>query len=151
MRLNGTGGHPAVKLARTALCTAIVFVATFFIKIPIPLGYANLGNGMILLISVFFGPGVGAAAGGVGSALALCGAIADRHVKRLRTLAAVIAATAEMIFGYFVGGSVLYGSVYTGALQIPGLSIEGLVGIAVFFIAGLALERAGVMDRINRS
>ena len=172
MRLNEKRGHPAVRLARTALCTAIVFVATFFIKIPIPLGYANLGNGMILLISVFFGPGVGAVAGGVGSALAdlvsfpgwtiptliikalmgaLCGAVADRRVKSLRTLAAVIAASAEMIFGYFAGGSILYGSIYTGTLQIPGLSVEALVGIAVFFIAGAALERAGVTARINKS
>lgn len=57
------------QLTRAALGVALVCVATSIIKFPIPLGYAHLGNCMILLFGVYCDPWVGAFAGGVGSAL----------------------------------------------------------------------------------
>ena len=40
------------------------------IQIPIPLGYAHLGDSVILITAYLFGPVVGALAGGIGSAMA---------------------------------------------------------------------------------
>ena len=159
----------AKKITIYALAIALVCVSTMVIQIPIPLGYMHLGNTLILLCAFLFGPRVGLAAGGIGSALAdlltgfafwapwtlvikglmgfAIGFIANResgHAKMLRVSTAIASAVGIliMIFGYFIAGSIIYGSVYTGALQIPGLSIEGAIGIALFYGLGLALEKA---------
>ncbi|MCD7866746.1 MAG: ECF transporter S component [Clostridiales bacterium] len=154
-----------------ALLIALVCVSTIAIQIPIPLGYMHLGNMCILLAGAMFGPVSGLLAGGIGSALAdlltgytqwvlptliikgimgwTIGAIACRggrimHIRSARTFIAGVAGIAIMIFGYFIGGSILYGSIYTGATQIPGLTLEGVLGILLFYAVGFALEKAKV-------
>lgn len=161
----------SATIALNALCITLVFLGTRVLQFPIPLGYAHLGNALILLVAVYYGPKTGAIAGGLGSALAdltsypawtlptlvikslmglLCALIAGAPKERgprwrqPRVLLACLTATAEMIFGYFATGSALYGSVATGALQIPGLTAEGIVGIVLFYAIGVALERARV-------
>ena len=58
------------KIALCALFTALIFVATYFIAIPMPaIGYINLGDAFILIASLVLGP-IGAICAGVGSALA---------------------------------------------------------------------------------
>ena len=42
------------ELTLTAVMMALVFVVTRFIQIPIPLGYFNIGNTVILLATVSF-------------------------------------------------------------------------------------------------
>lgn len=163
------------RLTAAALGTALVCICTRVFQFPIPLGYAHLGNCMILLFAVYFDPFVGACAGGVGSALAdllsfpawtlptliikcLMGGVAsviakkreDRaSVKSLRTFLAVTAAIVIMVAGYFLAGTVLYGSVITGATQIPGLVAEGVVGIVLFYVIAAALEKAGVLEKFG--
>ena len=51
----------------TAVCMALTCIATMLIQIPIPLGYAHLGDSVILITAYLFGPVVGALAGGIGS------------------------------------------------------------------------------------
>lgn len=60
------------NLAVTAVFTALVCVATmiFSIYIPATKGFFNIGESMVFLSALFFGPFVGAFAGGVGAALA---------------------------------------------------------------------------------
>lgn len=70
-------------------------------------------------------------------------------VRSVRTLLAVIAGIVVMIVGYFIGGSILYGSVITGATQIPGLTAEGIVGIILFYVIAAALEAAGVTKKVT--
>ena len=85
----------------------------------------------------------------------LCGLIAGKarsgrpRVRQWRVLFAGLAAVAEMVFGYFTAGSVLYGSVATGLTQVPGLAMEGAVGIVLFYLLGAALERTGVLKRVK--
>jgi uncharacterized membrane protein len=59
-------------LAATAVFIALAFVVTRYTVIPIPQtkGYFNLGEVVIYIAALIFGPAVGAVAGGVGSALA---------------------------------------------------------------------------------
>lgn len=162
----------AAAIALNALCITLVFVGTRVLQFPIPLGYAHLGNALILLVAVYYGPKTGAIAGGLGSALAdltsypawtlptlvikslmglLCALIAGAPKERgprwrqPRVFFACLAAVAEMVFGYFAAGSFLYGSVAAGALQIPGLTAEGIVGIVLFYAVGVALERTRVL------
>jgi uncharacterized membrane protein len=68
----GRGRMNARQLTTAALTTALVTVATLVIRVPVPAtqGYINLGETMIYLTALLLGPGFGAVAGAVGSALA---------------------------------------------------------------------------------
>ena len=146
-----------------ALAIALVCLSTMFLQFPIPLGYAHLGNCFILISGVFFGPVTGLLAGGIGSALSdlLTGyaqwIIPTLIIKgitvnmfKIRTAAASIVGIIIMVVGYFIGGSILYGSIYTGATQIPGLVMEGIVGIVLFYVIGSALQAAHLPKYIQR-
>ncbi|HEX2944780.1 MAG TPA: ECF transporter S component [Clostridia bacterium] len=60
------------KLVLGGLFIALVFLATYFTRIPTPLpgGYFTLGDAVIMLAAVFIGPFGGMIAGGIGSAFA---------------------------------------------------------------------------------
>lgn len=60
------------KLAMNGLMIALVFLATYFTRIPtfLPGGYFNLGDAVIMLAAAFLGPVGGLIAGAVGSAFA---------------------------------------------------------------------------------
>src|SRR5438046_10745147 len=66
-------GHrtPVVTITVTAVFTALVFLSTYLFQIPIlaTQGYFNLGDIMIFITSLTFGPTVGGFAGGMGSLL----------------------------------------------------------------------------------
>nr|MDO8114284.1 ECF transporter S component [Candidatus Sigynarchaeota archaeon] len=59
-------------IAITATFTALTFVATYFLQISLPIsgGYFNLGEVVIYITALAFGPWIGAFAGGIGSMLA---------------------------------------------------------------------------------
>ena len=162
------------RLTIAALGVALVCICTRVFQFPIPLGYAHLGNCMILLFAVYFDPFIGACAGGLGSALAdllsypewalstliikslmgLAAAVVAKKkgematFKSVRAFLAVLAAIVIMVVGYFIAGSILYGSIATGATQIPGLVTEGIVGIILFYVIAAALEASGVMKKL---
>lgn len=60
------------KLAMNGLMIALVFLTTYFTRIPTPLpgGYFNLGDAVIMLAAAFLGPIGGLIAGSIGSAFA---------------------------------------------------------------------------------
>jgi uncharacterized membrane protein len=62
----------AFTLAVTSVFTAFVCIATmmFSVYVPATRGFFNVGESMVFLSALLFGPAVGAFAGGVGSALA---------------------------------------------------------------------------------
>jgi uncharacterized membrane protein len=127
----------ARDLALVALFMALVAVATMIVRVPIPQtnGYMNLGDSMVLLSGIFFGPSLGFMAGGIGSALAdilggypqwalwtlvikgveamLMGfAVRAAKIEITRiTLSIVlcfIVSTAWMVLGYFIAETIMY-------------------------------------------
>jgi uncharacterized membrane protein len=125
------------QLALVALFMALVAVATMIVRIPIPQtnGYMNLGDSMVLLSGIFFGPSLGFMAGGIGSALAdifggyyqwapwtlfikgieaMLMGLCVKHLKintqriTLFIIACFIVATAWMVFGYYVTEVFMY-------------------------------------------
>jgi len=60
------------KLTTTALFMALTCISTMIIKLPTPGtgGYVHLGDAFVILSGILLGPVYGAAAGGIGSALA---------------------------------------------------------------------------------
>lgn len=44
--------HPAARLCAAAVSAALVFTATAFFQVPIPLGYAHLGDAVIFMTAL---------------------------------------------------------------------------------------------------
>ena len=60
-----------VEISIWATMAALVCIATLIIRIPNPMGgYFNIGDVMIFVSALTFGPIVGGVAGGIGSSLA---------------------------------------------------------------------------------
>ena len=114
------------KLTYTAMFTALVFLATRFLAFPGPLppGYINLGDCVIIICAVLMGSASAGFAGAVGSAIAditypggiifapftfivkgLVGVIAGLIAKKSSVLSIIIAAVVGglvMVGGYFL-------------------------------------------------
>lgn len=58
------------RIAFSAIFCALIFVATAFIKVPVAIGYFNLGDAFLLISAVCCGPFGGAIGGMIGCALA---------------------------------------------------------------------------------
>ena len=141
-----------------AVMSALVATGTLIVRIPNPMGgYFNVGDVMIFVAALTFGPLVGCVAGGIGSAIAdiigfplfavptlvikgLEGLIAGLIMNKkniYRDVLAVVAAGAQMIIGYFLVEVYLWG--VGGALaEVPGniakIVLGGLIGIPVALI-----------------
>ena len=63
---------PSIIIAITGVMTALVTIATlsFQIYIPATFGYFNIGESLVYITALLFGPYIGAFAGGVGSMMA---------------------------------------------------------------------------------
>ena len=130
--------HQTKELALNGLLIALVTVATYLIRIPIPAtqGYINAGDSMIFLTGVVFGPQAALFAGGLGSALAdllagyvqyapitlivkglegwIVGKIAFGAAKReglkIKDIIAILVGGVVMITGYYIGEAILFKS-----------------------------------------
>ncbi len=149
---------------------AFVFLMTVVPRIPIPLGYAHLGDAAIFLVVFYVGRREGIFAGCLGSALAdLIGGFPlwilptllikflmaetfwrltpHRKNLSLRSIplaVALLLACIVMAIGYTLFGALLYGSLAVGLTSLPGLLIEGIINMVLFYIATAALDHAGL-------
>lgn len=155
----------------TAVMAALICIMTMVVQIPIPLGYAHLGDAFILLTVLFVGKRSGIWAGGIGSALAdlLTGyaywAIPTFIIKSLmawgtgkiaykkdntctlfsvRSVIACVVGMAWMVIGYTAAGAVLYGSIAAGLSSAPGLAVKGVLNLAVCYGVGALFEKAKI-------
>ena len=148
-------------MIQTALCIALVFVATLFLNIKLPIaangGLVHLGTAMLFITSILFGPKKGAITGAVGMALFdvisgwtlwapftfltrglqgyLVGKIAWSGNRRGKSLLfnilALILSVPFMLAGYYLCERVLYGSWILPAASIPGNLVQNVIGIIV--------------------
>lgn len=156
------------ELCLAALLTALVFVMTYVPKIPIPLGYAHLGNAAVFLGVILMDRHKGAIAGAIGSALAdmiggfaiwilptllikyimalIFGSLCTRNTQGCfsftgRSIIALIAACIWMVAAYTLFGAFLYGSLKAGLSSTPGLAMEGLLNSIVFLVFARTLRK----------
>ena len=61
-------------------------------------------------------------------------------LNSLRTLIATSLGIVIMIAGYTIFGAILYGSIASGIAQVPGLTLEGVLGMVLFYLVAFALE-----------
>lgn len=144
-----------IKISLWVVMAALVCVATLIIRIPNPMGgYFNVGDVMVFVSALTFGPIVGGVAGGIGSSLAdligfpefviptllikglegfLAGLITNKK-SIFRDILAVTVAGVEMIAGYFMVEIYLWG-IGGALLEVPinigQIVIGGLVGIPI--------------------
>lgn len=139
------------RLTYYGLFAALIFVATYFLKIILPIGYIHLGDGMILAGAVLLGPSAWLPAA-LGSALAdlllgysayilptflikgLVAFLAGLFLSRIRSIGSSILVFVLveilMVAGYFITEMFLYG--FAGALPqlVPNL-LQGASGVVV--------------------
>lgn len=154
------------QLTLTAMMTAFVFAATFVPKIPIPPGYAHLGDAAIFLAVMFGGRRVGILSGVIGSALAdflggfpiwivptifIKAAMAETfwRLRGKNFLLGLIAAGLVMAAGYTLAGAFLYDSLSAGLASTPGLLLEAAVNIVVALVICSAIKNRGGVNEKN--
>ena len=149
---------PPLKLALSAIFTALVCVATltFVISIPATSGYFNLGETLIYTAALIFGPLIGGIAGGAGAAIAdilggfaqfapvtlivkglegaIVGLLNNKIRKRTRSLSlsatiSILIGGLEMVAGYFIYELLVFGDV-AFAEVIPNL-LQMFIGLIV--------------------
>ena len=145
-------------LCISAVFAALTFVVTFFLQIPIPLGYFNVGNTVILLGCLMVPMPYGLFFGSIGAALAdlisgyahytvptlvikaLMALIFYLFTRKNKSFVRIILATAVStlipLLGYTFVGGLFYGGVMAGLAQFPGLAIEYAANLAL--IIGLS-------------
>ncbi len=146
------------ELAASAVMAALVCVTTLLIQIPIPAtqGFFNVGDAMVMVSALTFGPIVGFFAGGLGSSLAdliggwyvwvpftlvikgiegfLTGAliVLDEKQGIKKLILAWFFGGFEMVAGYFIVQYYMYG--FSAALveapaNIVQMAVGGIIGI----------------------
>lgn len=138
------------RMIQTALLVALVAVTTMVVNIPLPgvKGYVNVGDTIIFLAGLMFGPVIGAISGAFGSSLAdlllgyahwapwtffikgaegfLAGWLAWKGYKA--EAAGITFGAIVMVLGYFLVGILYYGWAPAVA-SIPGDLLQGGVSV----------------------
>ena len=149
-----------IRLSLIIVMTALVTVSTLLIRIPNPMGgYFNLGDVMVFVSALTFGPVVGGFSGGLGSAIAdiigfplfaiptliikgleglIAGSLTNKN-QIFRDIIAVTIAGVEMVIGYFVvEWLVLQWGLISALAEVPAnigqIAIGGIIGIPIAFL-----------------
>lgn len=155
------------NLVLASLFAALALVATLFLAIPLPTGYANLGDCFAFIAGFVLGGAWGAAAAGIGTALAdllggfgiyaiatfiikafiaVCGAIAAKFAKNDRLNVVLFAALsllgeAVMVLGYFFFESVFLGVGEAAIASVPGNLTQAAVGAVTSVVLAVVFTK----------
>ena len=148
-------------LVLTALFSALVFVVTFLLPVPIGVvGFVNFGDAIIFITSMVLGPLAGAVAGGVGSSLAdlflgyatyapftfvikgaegfVCGLLYKKLFNGKKSwicrLVSMTIAGAVATVGYFFADFILYG-IYAALPNCAFMLLQVGVSMVIAFVA----------------
>lgn len=145
-----------------SLFAALIFVATMFLNVKLPNGYANLGDAFIIAAAFLLGPKYGACAAAIGATLSdiclgyviyapatfvikavmaiLVGSVAAKHKGRMAIFLASLISEIVMVAGYFIYESVLYG-MGGAVLSVVGNAVQGLVNIICAYALTIVLRK----------
>ncbi|MCM1115789.1 MAG: ECF transporter S component [Clostridium sp.] len=158
------------KMTVTAMFTAMIFVLTRFVSVPVATGYVHFGDALVYLVSSVLGGPWGFFAAAVGEALAditsgwLTYAPATLIVKALIALPFVltwkksekiltpltalltIPAGAITVLGYFAADMII-DKAYA-IVNIPGNVIQAVGSAVVFIVIGAAFDAAKLKKKL---
>ncbi len=157
------------NLTLTGILTALILVFTAFVHVPSFNGYVHIGDGFLFLAATLLPMPYAMFAGAAGAVLSdvLTGyaiwAPASFVIKALtvlfftskakkiltkRNLLALIPATALCIAGYYFYEVILYGNFLSASYGIIGNVTQAAFSSALFAMAGFALDKASVKERM---
>lgn len=155
------------KITYSGILGALIFVGTWFLKIPIVHGYLNFGDGLIIISGIILGP-LAFIPAAIGSALAdiiasyaiyapftfiikgLIGLITGYLLKNKKlnlknTIFVFFLVEAIMVLGYLATDTILF--TFKGAiLSLPFNILQGVFAIIIGFISVKVISRY----KINR-
>lgn len=163
------------KMVLSALFAALCCIMTIVVQIPAPTGYVNLGDCAVLIGAWVLGPAWGAAAAGLGCALAdvLNGwasyAVATMFIKAAMAAVAsaiyrggarkgrfysgmiggAIPAEVIMVAGYYLYESRILGVGAAAVASIPANLVQGIVCMLAAVTAAALMERGHVLKPIK--
>lgn len=161
-----------INVKQLTLCgvlAALVFVLTYFPKVPVPVtgGYVHLGDGAIFLAALLLGP-LGIPAAAIGSGLAdliggymlyviptviikgLVALVGWKLYKKGSWVSAVVAfvlAEAVMVLGYFIFECFTSGAPAAAAAILPNV-VQGVAGVVLGLICVAITPRMEKMMRL---
>lgn len=159
-------------ITKIAIMAALIFVATYLIKIPSLNGYIHLGDSMIFIAVLLLGNKKGALAGGLGAALCdllsgymqyilptffiklimalIMGVIAERLINKTKFswIIGAIIGGAFQVFGYAFVETFMYG--FAGAIaSVPGNIIQSVSGVIIACALVAILEKSNVFKKLK--
>ena len=161
-------------ITKIAIMAALVFVATFLIKIPSLNGYTHIGDSMVIISALILGKKKGALAAGLGAGLCdllsgymqyiiptflikaimvlIIAIIAENLIGKTKfawIIGSIIGCTFQVI-GYCLVETVMYG--FAGAIaSVPGNIIQSIVGIVLAVVLAAVLEKSNVLKRLKNA
>ena len=160
------------KMALTAMFTAMIFVLTMFVKVPVASGYVHFGDALIYLCAgIVGGPwAVFAAAAGealadlaggyaiyapataiIKAVLAILFLVAHKNKEKLLTpISALmtIAAGGVTVGGYFIADMIIDKSY--AFVDIPGNVIQAVGSAVLFIVLAGALDAAKIKSKLAK-
>lgn len=158
----------------SSLLIAMVFVATRFINIRLPIsvngGLIHLGTGMLIISAIVFGARKGAISGAFGMAIfdvlsgwaawspftfvirGVMGYIIGRLCRNKRSYKEIIVwgtistliSGIWMIAGYYIAEVILYGNWISPVTSIPGNAIQIIVGAVIGIPVSVILKKRNI-------
>lgn len=146
------------KMVYTALLAALVCVATFLIKVPMPItnGYSHIGDGFIFIAVILLGGKSGALAAAIGAALAdilggyaiyalptfiikgvmalIMGYVVIKMDSKNKYIIGSFLGSVWQVLAYYLVGAIMVGSFITPLVEIIGNSLQSLVGIVIMVV-----------------
>lgn len=158
-------------LTVSALLASMVYIATMFIHLPVPLtgGYVHVGDAFVYLSACLLPAPYAMMSGAVGAALAdatggyyiyviptliiksLLILPFPKNSQKIISVKAVIGAviaSAIGIAGYFVADWVIYGSVVTAVANALSGLVQPVMAIVIFILLGYALDKTNLKKNI---
>ena len=159
-------------VTKTGMMAALIFIATYAIKIPAPNGYTHLGDCLIFIAVLTLGTKRGALAAGIGAALSdmmsgfliwvvpsfiikaimalIMGAFTYRLLPKRRfgwAVGAVIGGIVQIVL-YTVVKIPLFGPAYA-VERLPVLTLQTLFGIIIAAAIISVLNGSHIMDKLR--
>ena len=158
--------HSRVTLRRlifAAVFAAIIFVATSYLKVPLPvMGYVHLGDGIIFLAATLLPMPYAIIAAAIGASFAdlmagysqyilatfilkalTAACFSSRKGKSLsfRNLTAIIPAIIINVGGYYLYEALLYKSFVAPLVSIPFNAVQSVCGAIIFVLLGAIIDK----------
>lgn len=122
------------KVAYTGVFAALIFAATFFIKVPVASGYVHFGDALIYVGAGIIGGPWALLAGAIGAGLA--DIIGGYAIYAPATVIVKAAIAAVFVLGYKNNNTKML-SLKTGLMTIP----AGLITVGGYFVADMIIDK----------